>query len=214
PVVRAAPAPGLTVGGPGLGARLTRLGHGVGSPQVLAGLQVPAVDVATHAELAAGASGDERVLDHQGSDCGALTRTHVTNGLLPDFGAICGVQREQVGVRRYEVDLAVGHRAAAVDVPTAERDIEGRRVLVAPELLARLRVESPEPAVPAGDVHDAVHDKWARLERIGRSTRHLTGGAGLEHPDRADALDVVGVDLVQQAVPLAIIGAVVGEPVM
>src|SRR5436309_1501663 len=57
PVVRAAALPGLAVGRPGLGARLTRLGHGVGAPQMLAGLQVPTVDVATHAEPAAGAAG-------------------------------------------------------------------------------------------------------------------------------------------------------------
>src|SRR5204862_4632428 len=94
PVIRAAAGPGLTVGRPGLGARLTRLGHGVGAPQMLAGLQVPTVDVATHAELAAGAAGDERVLDDQRSEGGTLTRTHVTNGLLPDLLSVCGVQRE------------------------------------------------------------------------------------------------------------------------
>lgn len=65
-------------------------------------------------------------LTTRGAIVASFTRTHVTNGLLPDCGAIRGVQCEQVGVRRYEVDLAVGHRAAAVDVPAAERDIEGR----------------------------------------------------------------------------------------
>ena len=149
-----------------------------------------------------------------GATRGALPGPHVSVGLVPDPLAVGGVEREHVGIRRDKEDLSLSHRDPTVHVPAAQGDVVGDRVLVPPDLHARLRVEGPDPAVPAGDEHDPVDDDRGGLERVGRCTRDHAARAGLEDPRGAEVLDVLRVDLVQRAVPLSVVGAVVGEPVL
>jgi hypothetical protein len=124
------------------------------------------------------------------------------------------VKRDEVGVEGVEVHLPVAHGDAAVDVAAAQRDVVRGGVLVAPQLLAGLAVDGPDLALGPGDEHDAVHHERGGLERVGRGTRVQTRRAGLEHPRGGQALDGVLVDLVEPAVTLGVVGAVVRDPVV
>ncbi len=214
PGVRPAPCPGLAVGGPGLRAGLPGLGHRVAAPLVLAGFESERVEVAAYAELATGASDDDHALHDQRGERGALPGPDVPVGLVPDPLAGGGVERDHTSVRRDEEDLPLGHGDPAVHVPAAQGHVEGDRVLVPPDLHTRLGVKGPDPAVPAGEEHDPVDDDRGGLERVGRRARDQSGRAGLEDPGGDHALDVVRVDLVQRAVALPVVGAVVGQPVV
>lgn len=54
--------------------------------------------------------------------------------------------------------LSVAHRGTAVDVAAAERNVERQRVVVFPEGFTGLRVDSPDVAIGAGQIHDVVDD--------------------------------------------------------
>ena len=209
PRCQASPSSGQ-VSEPGLAG----FGHHVAAPEALSGLHVVGVEVAARPELPAGTPYDDLVLHDEGSDRGALTGPHVTMHGVPDLLAALGVERDHVGVQGGEEDLPVRHGDPAVHVAAAQRDIERDRMLVLPQRLPRRGVEAPEKAIPARDEHDAVHDERGGLERVRRRTRVKALAAGLEHKRGGEALDVVLVDLVQQAEPLPVVGAVVGDPVM
>ena len=87
-------------------------------------------------------------------------------------------------------------------------------MLVSPDLSTGAGVEGPDPAVPSTEEHHPVDDDRGGLEGIGRRARDQAGAPGLEYPRRAKALDVFRIDLIQRAVPLPVVGAVVGEPVL
>ena len=116
---------------------------------MLAGVDVERVQVTAHPELPAGAPDDDHVLHDQRRDRGALPGPHVSVGPVPDALAGGGVEREHVGVRGDEEDLPLGHGDPAVHVPAAQRHVEGDRVLVPPDLRARLRVEGPDTSRPS-----------------------------------------------------------------
>jgi hypothetical protein len=170
--------------------------------------------VATHPELSAGAPDDHHVLDDQGSYGRALAGPHIAVHLVPHGGAGRGVECEHVRVQGGDEHHAVRHCAPPVDVAAAQRHVVRGRMLVAPELIPVAGVERPHPAIPAGDVHDAVDDERGGLERVRRRTGVHADRAGLEDPSGNQALDVVDVDLVERAVPLPVIGPVVGDPVV
>src|SRR3954447_22774076 len=214
PAVRAASRPGLAVRRPGLGAGLAGLRHHVGAPHALAGFALERVNVAAHPELPAGAPDDDHVLDDQWSDRGALAGPHIAVGLVPDLFAALGIERDDVGGQGGDEDLALRHGDAAVDVAAAQRHVERGGGPVLPQEVSVLGVEGPDPAVPARDVYDAVDDARRGLERVGRLARVQPYGPGLEDPGGSELLNGLLVDLVQRAVALAVVGAVVGQPVL
>jgi len=214
PAVPAAARPSLPVGGPGLGPGLSRGRNHVAPPDALAGLELEGVGVTAHAELPSGAADDHHVLDDQRRHRRALTGPYVAERLVPDALARLGVQREHVGVEGRDEHLPIGHGAAAIDVAAAQRHVVRGRVLAAPQLGSRPGVEGPYPSVPAGDVHDPVDDDRRRLERVRRRARVHAHRAALERPRGSEAPDVAGVDLVDRAVALTVVGAVVREPVV
>ncbi len=214
PAVRAAARPGLALRGPGLRPRLPGSRDHVAPPHALSGLELERVGVTAHPELTARASDDDHVLDDERGDGRALAGPYVPERLIPDERTRLGVKRGHVGIEGGHEDLPVGHGAAPVDVAAAQRHVVRRRAVVAPQLRSGLGVKRPHPAIPAGHVHDAVDDERRRLERIGRGTRVHSHRAALEHPRGLQILDVRGVDLIEQAVALPVVGAVVGEPVV
>ena len=69
-------------------------------------------------------------------------------------------------------------------------------------------IELPDRRRVDGDIHSPVDDQRRTVQTHSRVT-------GLEDPDRAQFLDVRGVDLVQRAVaPRRVHGAMVGAPVL
>ena len=170
--------------------------------------------MAAVAELAAGAADDDHVLDDQRSHGGALAGPDVAVSRVPDLLAGLGVERDHVGGQGGDEHLALGDGDAPVHVAAAQRHVERRRGPVLPQDVAGLGVERPHPAVPAGDVHDAVDDERGRLERVRRLARVQAHRAALEDPFGLELGDVLLVDLVQRAVALPVVGAVVREPVL
>jgi hypothetical protein len=69
-------------------------------------------------------------------------------------------------------------------------------------------------AVPARDEHDPVHDERGGLERVRRLARVQAHRPALEDPLRLELAYVLLGDLVERAVALPVIGAVVREPVV
>ena len=177
-------------------------------------MRVERVQAPAGPELAARAPDDDHVLHEQRRDGTALPGPHVTGSRVPHLLAGRRVERDDVGVEGGHVDLAVPHGHAAVDVPAAQRDVVRGGVLVPPELFAGLGVEGPALAVRAGDVHDPLHHDRGGLVRVGRGAGLHAHRAGLEHPGGGQALDVLLGDLVELAVALTVVGAVVGEPVL
>jgi hypothetical protein len=119
-----------------------------------------------------------------------------------------------VGVLGDHEDLPPGDCHPPVDVAAAKRGVDGNLVLVAPQLLAGPSVEGERPAVPGRQVHHAVDHDGRRLERVGPLARVDPELAELELPRRAEVFHVSRVDLVELAVALAVVSAVIGEPVM
>ena len=191
-----------------------RGGNHVAAPDTLAGLQLERIGVPAHPELAARASDDHHVLHDQRGDRRALTGPHVPVRLVPDELAVRRVERDHVGVEGGHEDLPIGHRTPAVDVAAAQAHVVRRCAVIAPQLLTGLGVDRPDPAVKAGDEHDAVNDQRGRLHRVRRRAGVHAHRAALEHPGGAEILDVALVDLIERAVTLPVVGAVVRDPVV
>ena len=118
---------------------------------------------------------------------------------VPELLAREAIEREQVRVGcREEHGAAVHGDAAVADV---ERIV--RRVLVAPDLPSRARVDGPE-IVGRREVHDAVDENRRGLDLL-RKVR-------LERPGEAERVHVVARDLRQRAVAPARIVAVIRGP--
>ena len=96
------------------------------------------------------------------------------------------------------------HAEAAVDGAAAVVQILGELSTIAPDRPSRARVDGPGMVVEAGHVQHAIDDDRGRLEAAER--------AGLERPLRTQLVDVLGCDLGQRAMPLAVVLTGVGEP--
>ena len=126
-------------------------------------------------------------------------------GDVPDLLAGVAVEADQVGVERRHVEPVAPGGEAAVDGVAAERQVFGQRFLVVPELRAGLAVDGVGVVPGRGHVHDAVDHQRRAFEAV----EH----AGLERPDRDQPGDVLGVDLLERAVAVAVVGAAVHQPV-
>ncbi len=144
---------------PGVTARLARRGNAVGLPHRLAGLGVERLDEATHAELTAGNADQHPALHDQRGHRHVVAGLPVLDRRLPGDLAGLRVERDQHGFQRREVDLvAVQCHAAAGVVQRAEplRQL----ALVAPEQVARGRIERQHLTVRRADEHNpVVHDR-------------------------------------------------------
>ena len=74
-----------------------------------------------------------------------------------------------------------------------------------PELRAGLAVDRVTMVPGRCHIHDAVDDQ----RRAFKAVEH----AGLEGPDRDQSSDVLGVDLTEGTVAMAVVGATVHQPV-
>ncbi len=110
-----------------------------------------------------------------------------------------------MGVEGGDVEAVAPGGEAAIDSVAAQREVLRERLLVVPELRPGLAVD-PEGVVPRGrDVHDPVDHQGRTLKAVEHT--------GLERPGGDQAGDVPGVDLVERAVPLGVVGAGVDQPV-
>ncbi len=114
--------------------------------------------------------------------------------------------RDQMRIQRAHVERVAQHRDAAIVRAAADVGIRARRVAVKPEQPAGLGIDRHHVVGPLGDIHDAIDD-----QRVGfPGAEHLV----LHHPFLFEISDIRGRDLIQRAEALAVIAAVVGEPVL
>ncbi len=201
----AAHFPGVAVFRPRLRPGLAGRGNRVPSPQLLAGLRIPAVQEPARRGFAAGHAGNHDALGDDWRAGGVVPLAPVGELLFPDLFPGLHVECDDVVVDRHAVQLAVvDRRGAARDRVGALHlgiDLHWR----APDLAAGFDVDGKRP-LAVDHVHDAVVD---------RRRRQL---AGLVHqaraPDRHQLFDVAPVDLLERAVALPVVAHALGGDVV
>ena len=192
------------VAGPGLATRFSRCGYGIGLPRRFTGGGVEGGDETANAELAARHADHDLAGRHQRRQGHVVAGTVILDLRLPDDPAGNGIEGDHVAVRsRHEHQSAVQAHAPVrgMHLPKVFRQV----ALVAPQLLARRRVERNHVVVRGGDEHPAVVDHGWRLVAFAQPRG--------EGPQRLQALDVVDVDLGERTVAVGVEGAPVHEPI-
>ena len=189
---------------PGFVTGLARARNGEGPPQFLAVLGVVRDDIAAHAEFTAGTADDHLAVDDQRHQRQVLTLLVVLNLGVPQHLAGLGVERDDVIVGRREIQFVLPQSDAAVGRMQL-KEIVGKLALVSPVLVAGLGVERDHLPRRRRDEHHAIVDDRRRLMAFDHT--------GREGPYRREVLDVRGVDLVERAVALPVIGPAIQHPV-
>ena len=191
---------------PGLGARLAFGRYVVVPPAQLARGDVVGVEEAAHAELPAGHADDGHVLDDHGHGGGAEAFRVVGDRLLPGDRAGQAVEGDQLGVEGGHQHEVARDGGTAVHLAAAQAQTVGLLVVVAPVDFTAGRVESEDPVVRRGDVHDAVVDRRRDLE--------LLRGAGGKRPGHPELRRVLRGDVVDGRVAVVGVVATVVEPLL
>ena len=191
-------------------------GNRVEPPFAFAGLGVVGIDESANAVLGAADADDDLALHDQRSDRGTVG--HLVDvflflavlavggdGFVPDFFAGVLIEADQMGVERRHVKPIAIDGKTAVDGIAAERQILRQRFLIMPQLRPGLAVDRIGMVPGRRDVHDAVDDQRRAFETI----QH----AGLEGPQGLQSRDVLLVDLLQAAVAMGVVRAVVHQPI-
>jgi hypothetical protein len=129
-----------------------------------AGLRMLGLDEAAAAILAAVGSDQHLVFYHGRSHRLAIASFRTGNVGRPDDIADLGVQRDQLGSQRGEIDEITENLDAAIVRNAAIGSDRAHLVSVVPELDTGLSVERVD--VTRRDIHDAVDDDGRRLQRF------------------------------------------------
>src|SRR5579864_2071179 len=192
---------------PRIVARFALTRDGVGSPEVLAGTGIPAVDEEARAVLRPGDASDDHAVGDEGRTGHRVAIFEVDGVLLPDFFAGFGVERHDVRIKRGAEHLAVIERGTAVDDAAAHDARHLGRIidLRLPDLMPTLGIDRHGGAVRC-DVNHAVVDERLRLLRAAVVVAVI--------PDRPQILHRVLADLRQRAIALEIVAHTVVEHVL
>ena len=189
---------------PRLAAWLAWSRHGEAPPDLDPGIDMIGGDESTNTELAT------RDANHHLAVRDERRQRHVVPALVvrdrgrPDFPPGSGVDGHEHRVRGGEVDLIAvqGHAATG---PVDRDDVFRKASSVAPENRAGSNIDSDHLVAWRRDKHHAVVDDGRRLV----SARLACG----QHPHRLQAIDVGRGDLLEGAVPPAVVGAPDRQPV-
>ncbi|MNQ65324.1 hypothetical protein D3C85_797770 [compost metagenome] len=179
--------------------------HGRPGPQQFAIFRVIGFDLAHYAEFATGDPGDQLAIDHQRRRGDRVTGLVVGDALAPHHFAGVLVQGHQLGVQGAEDHQVAVQGHTTVDHVAARTDVIRQARIVLPEFLAGARIHGEHPRVGGSDVHHAVLD-----HRLGLLAALLFTTEG-HRPDRAQVLDVVGIEDIQRAVALTLQAHAVGH---
>ena len=128
---------------------------------------------------------------------------------VPHLLAGLQVERDQAAIDRADIEIALSDGDAAV---VRRVRLLGDQFLVelgrvGPDRSAGRAVQRPDTAVGARIVQHAVNRQRRRLHTARGALRKM-------HPRDFEILDVAGVDLVEPAVMVGLVGAVIGRPVL
>ena len=191
-----------------LGGEFGVTGYGVEAPCFLPSLGIIGRDIPTHTELGATVADQHLALDDAWRAGDRVALAAIKDGIdTPHRLAGGGVQGDQPTVEAADVDLAIPHRHAPIDRAAAALTEVLRRHLrvVFPQHGASGGIQGVDHAEGAGGVHHAVdHDRRGLDTEI----QFQLGG-----PGQAELADVAGVDLIQRAIALFVVGATMAHPV-
>src|SRR5262249_8715045 len=146
----------------------------------IAGFKIPG-DI----EVVAAHPDDDVVPDRDRSDRPVVHLVEIADGLVPALGAILRIERNQVAIGRFEIEMVAVHGGAAIADMHAADGVPG----VVPELAAGARVNGPG-VVGEGEVEDAIYHQRGRLDR---ASAELPGVRAI-YPGKAERLDIGRVD--------------------
>ena len=149
---------------PGFGARLTRAGDGVVTPELFSGGGVMTFEVAAATELGSGHTIDQHTVCAQRRACHREAVLSLRRLDVPHLLSSLHVERNHVCVERGTEEHALIDRGTAVHDPTANNPCRLRRIFDErlPDLFARDSVDR-HGLVVACDVHHTVLNKHLRL---------------------------------------------------
>src|SRR5499427_6805137 len=216
----AAVFPALLAVFPGLVAGLARARDGVGTPCLLAGVEIGRVDPAADAEFAAGRADDRAVANDERGERHSLAQGWLRHLALPKLFAGRPVERKDTAVQGNRDDFVLPQRDAAI-IDAAARHIAGPGAVdpgiefpLDLALLPARYIDCVDGAPAVRDVHHAVIDK-------GRSFKIALGiaAAGLQSAEadregKAQPADRAGVDLLERREPMALVILVMQQPVL
>ena len=205
---------------PSVMARLSRARNCVGAPSLLAGIEIGGINEAANAELAAGGADNGEVTHHQRRHGDGLAQRRIGDLAFPNLLAGGLVQLEHPAIERDRYDLVLPQRHAAV-IDAATGDIARPGAVDARIELpfdgaprATGDVDGIDAAPAIGDVHDAVFDQRRALEITEGIAPAALQPAQRNREDRPQVLDRLGVDGGQRRKAVALIIAVIEQPVL
>jgi hypothetical protein len=148
-------AAGRVLGGPDAYGAVR---NGIEIPDLLARVGVIGAHESADAVFATIGADQHLVLDHSRSHRLAVAQLGIGNVGSPHHLAVLGIQSDQLGVERGEIDLVVENLDAAIVRPAAEGRDRPHLVIVVPELLAGLGIKRVDMAERGRDEHYAIDD--------------------------------------------------------
>ena len=139
------------------------------------------LDITWNVEVVAAHADDQAILDHHWRGGRVIEVVHVADRFSPALVSILEIQRNQIAVRRFEVQPALVHGGAAI----SEMVAAGGLPAIVPDLPPRSRVDRPD-VVGNGEVQDAVDLQRRALDR----PKRRTGGRDAEHPGQTQLVNV------------------------
>jgi hypothetical protein len=205
---------------PGLIAGFAGARDGVGAPCHLAGVEVGRLDIAADPEFAARRAHDRKVPDDQRCQGERLAQRWLGDLALPHDFTGCLVDGEHASVERDGDHLVLPQCDAAV-VDAAASDIArpgavgaGIHLPFDDALFSGGKVDRIDRAPAVRHVHDSVLDDRGRLqiaEGIATAALETAQRHGI---NEAHVLDAGGVDLFEQREAVALVVAVMQDPVL
>ena len=190
---------------PGFAARFAGPGDGVRTPPFLARFRVVRRNEATLlvvADAAVDAVDHQSVNDDRTARVGVALR-RIGDLRLPERPAAARVERKHGRVLGGDEDLVAPDREVA-ELVEPTRQVAFQPTPVLPDQRAGVGLQRLDDVARIGQVHDAVVNERRRLIH---AVRHRP------RPHQAQIAHVPGVDLVERAVTLAVVGAPEHQPV-
>ena len=175
------------------------------APGSLAGLGFIGLQESANAVLTAGHPHNHLVLDCERGHGDRVAVPEFRQLHLPHQGTGLGVDRLQAGIQRAQEEKVVQDGQPSVDEAAAHAHFLGDLVVVGPEDAPGPGIQGDHHVGRPGQVHDPVHHQGSRLEILERLR--------LINPLQLQVLNVGFPDLIQVAVPLAVVGSGIGQPI-
>jgi len=182
-------------------------GHGVGAPDERSVVGVVRRDVPANAILGPAVSDHDVALHDPGGSRDRVRRPLIDGHDVPHRLTGVGVERDETSIERADEDLAFEDGDSPIDHIAAGEPaaLPWNAGIVAPEALARSGVDRVGDAPRTGRVHHPIHDQRRSLDASSKLV--------VVPPDEPQLPDVLGRDLIEEAVPILVVVPPVRQPV-